>query len=144
MKTLINFEINENELCDMFITRRKQLAASDIPLSEILVTKFSDGIIYTYETISSITTVGSNSNKVFQVIIADSTKTGVTVLDTKTISRTYKKLTGELQLFFTALHDIIVDPKNKDVIRVVVRVDHTIADFREQLLIDNAQEHFNE
>jgi hypothetical protein len=135
MKTLINFEINEQELCNLFSVRRIALSLEDV--SKIAITKLSNGIVYYYDGIYS---VGDSNNRIFQVIITTSAHPGITMIDTKKVSKNKKRLTKQMALYLTTLHGIIADPENAGKRLIRSSKDHTLGDFREQILIDNKQE----
>ena len=97
----------------------------------------SDGIAYCYDDVYSI---GGKDNKIYQVIITGNDRAGITIIDTKTIGKVNKKLHNELGFYFTTLYDILMDPVFQDCIDVDSFTSHTVADIREQIIIDNSQE----
>jgi hypothetical protein len=135
MITLINLEIDEQELCNLFSVKRIALSIEDV--SKVAITKLSNGIVYYYDGIYSI---GDINNRIFQVIITGTAHPGITMIDTKKVSKTKKKLTKQMALYITTLHGIIADPENVDRRLIQSSKDHTLGDFREQILIDNKQE----
>ena len=136
MPTKINLEINENEWLIKFSKLVRELhnhVFSDT--NEYICLKMRDGMVYGYNGVYALTNV---ANKTYQIIIVTPEHLGITLIDTREVSKTKKRLITQIEIFVTALHKVIVTVSGNGLSPVREFPEHSLDDIREQILKDNS------
>jgi len=139
MSKLLKIETSTSEplLHKYFFNKRNLLMSKLDELGPVKILKLSDGIVYVFDGAYSL--AGKN-NKVFQVIITDLEKHGLTIFNTNQIKAKNSKIISELGFYFQTLYGIIIDPDYNDNVVLETIPTHTVGDIREQIIIEHNKE----
>lgn len=136
MPTQIVLEINERTWLVKFSKLCKELRSHEFSSeNEYTCIKLRDGMVYGYNGVYALTNA---ANKTYQIIIITPEHLGITLIDTKEVSKTKKQLINQIEIFLTALHKVIVDVTGRGKVPVREFLDHSLDDIREQIIKDNS------
>lgn len=136
MPTQITLEINEPEWVKFFALKVKELRDHEYSKeNEYNCLRMMNGMVYGYNGVYAMTNA---ENRTFQIIIVTPEHLGITLIDTKEVSKTKKQLISQIEIFLTVLHSVIVEVTGKALVPARDFPDHSLDDIREQIIKENS------
>jgi hypothetical protein len=136
MPTRILLEINELEWVGFFVKNIEELRDHQYSKdNEYNCLRMSNGMVYAYNGVYAMT---NSDNMAYQIIIVTPEHLGITLIDTKEISKIKKELINKIEIFLTLLHRVIVETTGRAQVPVRDFSDHSLDDIREQIIKDNS------
>ena len=134
--TQIILQVDENRWLPFFAKLTKDLRNHEYSEdNEYACYKVKDGVVYGYNGVYAMT---NKANKAYQIIIVSPDQFGITLIDTKELSKTMRRLIQQIEIFLSALHRVIIGVTSSGKIPTREFDEHTLDDIREQIIIDNS------
>jgi|AntRauTorcE11897_2_1112592.scaffolds.fasta_scaffold00078_35 hypothetical protein len=134
MLALLDTEVNESELLQCFIEKCVQVKAQSPdapPKFAMNVFAIDDGFVYHFDGVYAF---ASKENMIRQIIISSPDRFGLTMIDTRKVSKTHKALIRKIESFVSILTPLLAKMLSNELIVIEIKNGYTLSDIREQLI----------
>lgn len=136
MATQIQLDINERVWGHFFANKIEELKNHEYSEdNEYNCLRMNNGMVYSYNGVYAMT---NSDNMTYQIIIVTPEHLGITLIDTREISKTKTQLIDKIEVFLELLHSVIVETTGRAQVPARDFTDHTLDDIREQIIKDNS------